>query len=609
MKTIQTNTVAVTIAKGLLGIFAVAVLMFAVLPTLLVYADESGEVSDAGGDASYEPWPDTGYGFNDVQDAGGDTGFYEPYPDTGYGFNDVVDAGGDTSFEPWPDVDYGFSDVVDAGGDTSFDVTVSDAGGDTSFTNSTEIAYVVYEETSYPYYYGTGYNGYTGFSGGYSYTYPDYRDEYNYNYNYTYRAPEPSPTCTLSVNRSSIDEGDDVRLTWSTSNATSISINNGVGTVSRSGSDTVSPSSSRTYVLVATGPGGSVWCSETVIVDEDNDRDDNDDVSCDSFTASDTRVDEGDEVTLRWRTTNADDVRINQGVGDVDDDGSEEVTIDEDTTFTLTARDGNDTDTCRVTVRVEDDNDNDRNAPRCTFHVSDTRIENGESTILSWDNDRTDRLTLKDSAGRMIADSDDDRDIDEERDALTVRPSRSTTYTLTAYNGNVRRTCELDVVVGSRVAGGISLTQVPYTGFEAGPVLTAIFYTAIVVWGLILAYVLVIRKRNEGEVTEEQDWSLENIDPIEVSETHEHTVPANLPIVSDDASTPATEAFQSLEAYAHEHYALVSSDALRFIGGQGDTDAERVEILDRVINLAKSKYPKEGDWVVINKERVLAVLA
>jgi hypothetical protein len=288
----------------------------------------------------------------------------------------VVDAGGDTSFEPWPDVDYGFNDVVDAGGDTSYDVTVSDAGGDTRSEDTVEIAYVVYEETSYPYYYDTSYNGYSGFSGGYSYTYPDYRDEYNYNYNYTYRAPEPSPTCTLSVNRSSIDEGDDVRLTWSTSNATSISINNGVGTVSRSGSDTVSPSSSRTYVLVASGPGGSVWCSETVIVDEDNDDDnDNDDVSCDSFTASDTRVDEGDEVTLRWRTTDADDVRINQGVGDVDDDGSEEVTIDEDTTFTLTARDGNDTDTCRVTVRVEDDNDNDRNAPRCTFHVSDTRIE------------------------------------------------------------------------------------------------------------------------------------------------------------------------------------------------------------------------------------------
>ena len=590
MKTIQTNTVAVTIAKGIFGVSVLAFLVFAALPTLSVSADEYTEVYDAGGDSFYEMYPDTGYGFNDVQDAGGDVfGAYDNdmWPSDEY----IVDAGGDIS-EPWPDIDYGFNDVVDAGGDTAYEDVV-------------EIAYV-YEETSYPYYYDTSYSGYSGFSGGYSYTYPDYRDEYNYNYNYTYRAPEPSPTCTLSANRSSIDEGDDVRLTWSTGNATSISINNGVGDVSRSGSDTVSPSSSRTYVLVATGPGGSVWCSETIVVDEDNDRDD-DGVSCDSFTASDTRVDEGDEVTLRWRTTNADDVRINQGVGDVDDDGSEQVTIDEDTTFTLTARDGRDTDTCRVTVRVEDDNDNDRNAPRCTLRVSETRIEKGESTILSWNNDRTDRLTLKDSAGKMIADSDDDRDIDEDSDALTVRPSRSTTYTLTVYNGNVRRTCELDMIVGERVIGGVTLSSVPYTGFEAGPVLTAIFYGAIVVWGLILAYVLVIRKRNEGEVTEEQDWSLENIDPVEVSPVEEHTVPDNLPIV--DEVTHDTESFRSLEAYAHEHYALVSSDALRFIGGQSDTDAERVEILDRVINLAKAKYPKEGDWVVINKERVLAVLA
>jgi len=401
-----------------------------------------------------------------------------------------------------------------------------------------------------------------------------------------------------------------VRLTWSTSNATNISINNGVGTVSRSGSDTVSPSSSRTYVLVASGPGGTVWCSETILVDEDIDNNDN--VRCDSFTASDTRVNEGDEVTLRWRTTDANDVRINQGVGDVDDDGSERVTIDEDTTFTLTARDGSDTDTCRVTVRVEDDNDNDRNAPRCTLRVSDTHISTGESTILSWNNDRTDRMILRDDNGRTLADSDDDRDVNEDIDALTVRPRESTVYTLTVYNGNVRRTCELDVIVGERVIGGVTLSSVPYTGFDAGPVLTSIFYTTIVAWGLLLAYVLVIRRRVDDVKDIEHDWSLTNAESTLVSEEDEIDFPMNLPTQNTEVAEEVSgdmSRLQELEAYAHEHFALVSSDALRFIVGQEGTDAEHTATLDRVIELVKAKYPKEGEWVVINKERVLAVLA
>lgn len=564
------------------------------MPTLSVHADEYIDEVDYGA-YNDDMWPTVDEVFYDVSGSN-----YEPYLDVDYVYNDVS---GSSYVEPWPDNgDYG--------------AVYNDVSGSTG--EETIVAYV-YEETSYPDYYDTSYNGYSGFSAGYSYTYPYYRDNYNgnYTYNYTYQESEPRPTCTLTVNRTSIDEGDDVRLSWTTDDATSVSINNGVGTVSRSGSETVSPNSSLTYVLVASGPGGSVWCSETVIVDEDSDNDNDDDnnVRCDSFTASDTRVDEGDSVTLQWRTTDADDVDINQGVGDVDDDGSERVTIDEDTTFTLTARDGNDTDTCRVTVRVEDDNDdnndNDRNAPRCTLRVSDTHISNGESIILSWNNDRTDRMILRDDSGRTLADSDDDRDVNEDVDALTVRPRESTTYTLSVYNGNVRRTCELDVVVGERAIGGVTLSSVPYTGFDAGPVLTSIFYTTIVAWGLLLAYVLVIRKREKEVKDVEHDWSLTDAESTLVSESMESSVPTNLPThsVETDGVSGDTSRFHELEAYAHEHFALVSSDAIRFVMGQGGTSSEQIAILDRVIELVKVKFPKEGDWVVINKERVLTVLA
>lgn len=80
----------------------------------------------------------------------------------------------------------------------------------------------------------------------------------------------------------------------------------------------------------------------------------NDDVSC-SIDASDTRVDEGDRITLEWDTDG--DVTyasINNGVGRVDEDGgTERVTVDDDTTFRLTVRNSDgDEDTCSVTVRI-----------------------------------------------------------------------------------------------------------------------------------------------------------------------------------------------------------------------------------------------------------------
>lgn len=78
------------------------------------------------------------------------------------------------------------------------------------------------------------------------------------------------------------------------------------------------------------------------------------DVSC-NLDASDTRVDEGDRITLEWDTDgNPNYASINQGVGRVDEDGgTERVTIDDDTTFRMTVRNSHgDEDTCSVTVRI-----------------------------------------------------------------------------------------------------------------------------------------------------------------------------------------------------------------------------------------------------------------
>jgi peptidoglycan-associated lipoprotein len=69
--------------------------------------------------------------------------------------------------------------------------------------------------------------------------------------------PAPSaPTASISVSPSSIQAGQSASLTWQTSNATDVSID-GIGAVQANGSQSVSPTDSTTYHLVAKGAGGT----------------------------------------------------------------------------------------------------------------------------------------------------------------------------------------------------------------------------------------------------------------------------------------------------------------------------------------------------------------
>jgi hypothetical protein len=70
----------------------------------------------------------------------------------------------------------------------------------------------------------------------------------------------------FTVSPASIEPGDDATLSWDVSNATSVSIDRGIGTVSASGSETVSPEATTTYTLTAIGAGPAATASVTVTV-------------------------------------------------------------------------------------------------------------------------------------------------------------------------------------------------------------------------------------------------------------------------------------------------------------------------------------------------------
>jgi len=76
----------------------------------------------------------------------------------------------------------------------------------------------------------------------------------------------PAPTISLSASPSTIEKGQSSTLSWNASNATSVTIDGGIGTVEPSGSRSVSPGNSTTYTARATGAGGTANAEARITV-------------------------------------------------------------------------------------------------------------------------------------------------------------------------------------------------------------------------------------------------------------------------------------------------------------------------------------------------------
>lgn len=75
-----------------------------------------------------------------------------------------------------------------------------------------------------------------------------------------------TPTCSIVANPTSINQGLASNLTWTSTGATSATLNQGIGNVAINGNNSVSPNVTTTYTLAVTGPGGSANCSATITV-------------------------------------------------------------------------------------------------------------------------------------------------------------------------------------------------------------------------------------------------------------------------------------------------------------------------------------------------------
>jgi len=250
---------------------------------------------------------------------------------------------------------------------------------------------------------------------------------------------------TFAASPPQIQAGQSSTLSWSISGATSASIGPGIGAVNAvSGSRTVSPGSTTTYTLTATGAAGqSVTASSVVTVAPATGGA----PVISSFSASPSTVMAGQTVTLSWSVTGATSMSVDGGVGNVTG-SSVNVTPSVTSTYTLTATNTSGTATAAAIVTV-------LQPPVIqSFTANPQTVPLGLSTTLQWTASNALSLSIDNGIGTVTGTS------------RSVTPSKTTTYLLTASNtvGSVSASTTVTVVPAVAVAVAPKTASVSIAG-------------------------------------------------------------------------------------------------------------------------------------------------
>lgn len=238
--------------------------------------------------------------------------------------------------------------------------------------------------------------------------------------------PGPKPTiASFTAAPATIVAGQTTTLNWSVTDAASLAISPGVGTVTGT-SVAVSPAATTTYTLTAKNLNGSVTKKTTVTVNVAP-------PTIASFTANPNAITAGQTSTLAWSVAGAASLSISPGIGAVSGT-SVNVAPTANTTYTLSATNAGGTVTKTVALAV---------APPTpppvisSFTASSSTITQGQSLTLNWSVNGADSLSLSPAVGTVSGSS------------ITVSPGVDTTYVLTAANNGGTVTASVPVTVSA----------------------------------------------------------------------------------------------------------------------------------------------------------------
>jgi hypothetical protein len=240
--------------------------------------------------------------------------------------------------------------------------------------------------------------------------------------------PQPAPTLTLTAQPTSIILSSSTTLTWSSTNATSVTFDNGVGQVALSGSKQETPPVTTIYHGTAKGPGGTVQAAVSVNV-----------VGLQGFqlAANPTTITEGQPSTLTFSAPGASSVSIDHGVGTFGASGSVNVTPAATTAYTGTANFNGATLTASATVTVSAA----APPPTVTLDANPTSINQGQSSTLSWTSTNATSLVIDQGVGNESTPSG----------SVAVSLNSTTIYTITASSGAQTAKASATVNVNSQV--------------------------------------------------------------------------------------------------------------------------------------------------------------
>ncbi|MCP4351431.1 MAG: hypothetical protein GY795_38685, partial [Desulfobacterales bacterium] len=252
----------------------------------------------------------------------------------------------------------------------------------------------------------------------------------------------PILTTDISAEPEAIKQGDPCTLTWTSTHADTCVIEPGIGTVGESGTVTVSPSETTTYVITARGLEKTVTAEVTVTVLPPPAVS----ISADPAVLSAA----GGTTVLSWNSENADTCTIVPDIGvTVGTEGSAQVTLSGTASYVITATGSGGTVEKSVTVTVPP-------WPSVSISADMTELPSGGGNItLSWDSENAETCTIVPDIGVSVG----------LKDSVQVFVSEATSYIITAAGpGGDTVTDQVTVTVKPSVSISAEPSELPAEG-------------------------------------------------------------------------------------------------------------------------------------------------
>jgi hypothetical protein len=247
----------------------------------------------------------------------------------------------------------------------------------------------------------------------------------------------PAEIGAFTVSPTHIIRGESAVLSWVSTETQGCTLEPGLGNVEVAGQVSVSPDEPTTYTLTCTG----LLDDDTGVVDLQVQAPA---PEIQTFGVVQEVIAPGDAAELFWTTESSETCTISPDVGDVEVNGSVNVTPTVTTAYTLTCEgEGDETVSSVVNVTVAP------NVEISAFSAMPAVIEEGDSTILVWDSANADSCELTPDIG----------DVDT-TGVFDITPASTTTYLLACTGPASSATEEITV----DVVGPISITT-----FTANP--------------------------------------------------------------------------------------------------------------------------------------------